>query len=162
MPIFLTFSRKTVVTVTVVAASCVLAGLFAYEVFAQPLSADLHANAPASVPAGTVYLSLSAHAAATQPANAPMLEMHIANNGLVLLRGARVLSLSGSSMRVGMSWGSGDFIWNVSTAYNTEFFNTAGSKETLADIGVGDIVTITGTLSAGGAGPGVAANIVRE
>jgi len=156
---FSNFSPKIAVAAGVAGVSLMLAGIFVYEVYAQPLP-EAHA---ASVPAGTVYLSPSAQAAVTAPAaDAPMLEMHVANNGLTLLRGARVLSVSGSSMQVGMSWGASTFIWNVSTAYNTEFFGTAGAKETLSDVQAGDVVTVTGTLNAGGVAPGIAATIIHE
>lgn len=91
-----------------------------------------------------------------------MLEVHIANNGLMLLRGARVLSISGSTIHVGMSWGSSDFTWAVETNYNTTFLTSKGEKEALGNVGVGDTVTVTGQLSGSGTEPTIDADVVRE
>ena len=92
----------------------------------------------------------------------PVREVHIANNGLTLLRGARVLSVSGSTVVVGMTWGASEFTWAVQTNYGTKFFNEQGEKDSLANIHVGDIVTVTGKISQGGVKPFVSADIVRK
>ena len=92
----------------------------------------------------------------------PMLEMHIANNGLVLLRGARVISNSRGTIRVALAWGSGDFAWKVETDSGTEFLTTEGAKLSLGDIDIGDIVTVTGTLKSSGAEPVLEANYIRK
>ena len=91
-----------------------------------------------------------------------MREIHIANNGLVLLRGARVLSVSGTTIRIGIEWDSSDFTWQVNTGYNTKFFSSNGEKETFTDIAAGDSITVTGHLSGAGGNPAVDAQFVRE
>lgn len=91
-----------------------------------------------------------------------MLEVHIANNGLTLLRGARVLSISGTTIRVGMAWQSSTFTWTLETNYNTRFVAQSGEKATLADITTGDVVMVTGTLRAGGSEPAIDTDYLRQ
>lgn len=50
-----------------------------------------------------------AEAAAALAMTTPVLEIHIANNGVVLLRDARVVSVDGDDIRVALSWGHVDF-----------------------------------------------------
>ena len=149
------------------AAVFLFAVLFFYQVHADPLSylSSSHAAtvAPSSGIPGKVYLSTeSAPVAAAVPQIAPVLEIHIAGNGLVLLRGARVASISGSTINVAMAWGSSNFTWAVGTSYNTQFLTSTGQKESLQNIQVGDIITVTGMLANGGTGPAVDAQFVRE
>jgi hypothetical protein len=161
LQIYFNVPRKIVLGAIAALAAVVLGSVLIYETYARPLTAQF---AGAQTNAGTVYLSPAAEAAAQAPiaAKTPMLEMHIANNGLTLLRGARVLSVSGSTIRVGIAWSSGLFTWDINTAYNTEFFGPTGQKETLADVQPGDIVTATGNLHAGGGEPAIDAQFVRE
>lgn len=153
------FSRKIVIAVILSIASLIFTGLFLYQAHAQSVPS------PSNMDSGTVYLSAQAAAeASSTPVStvAPMLEIHIANNGLVLLRGARVISISGSSIRVDMKWGSADFTWVIQTNSNTKFITSTGEKETLAKISVGDIVTVTGMLIGGGTESTIDAEFVRE
>lgn len=113
-------------------------------------------------PADVVYLSAKAAAAASASEKAPMQEVHIANNGLTLLRGARVVSISGSVIRVSMIWGSSSFIWQVRTDSNTKFEMSTGESSTFANVQVGDAVTVTGMLSNSGAEPSISAQYVRD
>lgn len=79
---------------------------------------------------------------------APMLEVHIANNGLMLLRGARVISISNNIIRVITDWHSISFTWGVETKFLFTKFTVSGGKPgTIKDIQVGDILTITGKLT---------------
>ncbi|OGG54136.1 hypothetical protein A3C20_02385 [Candidatus Kaiserbacteria bacterium RIFCSPHIGHO2_02_FULL_55_25] len=112
---------------------------------------------------GTVYLTPRDSAAAIASAKGqPLSEMNIANNGLVLLRGARVTDISGTTLTVTMAWGGTDFIWKVHTLYNTKYFTAQGEKGSLADIRTGDVITVSGALSENGAQPAVEAVFVRE
>ena len=156
------FSQRIFVIAAISATSAVLAGLFFYQVGAQPLSRVFGYGAASS--GNTVYLSgdTAAAAAASSTEESSTFEVHIANNGLTLLRGARVLSVSGSTIRVGMSWGSSDFSWKVQTTGNTKFFGPKGEKETSNDIHIGEVVTITGMIERGGAEPLINAQFVRE
>jgi hypothetical protein len=104
-----------------------------------------------------------AEAAAASVKPAPMLEVHIANNGAVLLRDARVVSIDGDNLRVAMSWEVADFIWLVQTSptLNTSFLRVKGEKGALIDIRVGDFITITGKLVSSGGEPTITAQIIR-
>ena len=158
------FSRKIFVGAAVFLTALILSGVFLYEVYAQPLTQSHKVSAYGSVSAGTVYLSPSAQAAAqvSSTAKEPMQEVHVANNGLILLRGARVLSISGNTIHLGMAFGPSDFTWAAVTKYNTIFLNKQGAKETLSDIGVGDTVTVTGLVTGSGAEPTIDTDFVRE
>ena len=150
-----------VLSIAVVAST----GLFFYQAraeFAAPRSSEGAVVDPSS---GVVYLGAKAAAVASAVAEAkssPILEMHIANNGLVLLEGARVLSLSGGRIRVEMAWGAASFTWVTNTNSNTKYFSSNGEKTTLASVEVGDTLAITGMLTRGGAEPTIAATFVRE
>ena len=97
------------------------------------------------------------------PVAAPLVrEVHVANNGLVLLRGARVLSISGLYMRVAMVWGVMDFTWMVLTDEKTKFLTREGLERSPEEIRVGDIVTVTGTLGKKGSKPTIHAKVIRD
>ncbi len=154
-------SQKIFIGAMVSIAALFFAILFLYQIHAQPLGQ----NAAARTAAGKVYLSpqAAASAAAASASTAPaMLEAHIANNGLVLLRGARVVSISGTVINVEMAWGPAQFAWTVQTTSNTKFFAPTGEKETLADIQPGTVVTVTGMLAGSRGEPTISAQFVRE
>ena len=155
------FSQKVFVIASVSAVSLILAGLLFYQVRAQPLSLSTGNSVTKSASSDTVYLSGKAAPASTTVED-PVLEVHIANNGLTLLRGARVLSISAGTIRVGMTWGAADFTWMVQTNYSTKFVNAEGGKETVANIHVGDIVPVTGPIVRSGSLPVVNADVVRK
>ncbi len=140
-----------------------LAGLFFHQVYAQP-STSFNAVGTVSVSPGTAYLSGRAAAEATSTAVTvgPTSGINIADDGLVLLRGAQVISISGSTINVQLTWGSSDFTWAVETAYNTQYFSSTGAKETKQDIQVGDIVTATGMLTGSEGEPAITAQYVNQ
>jgi len=162
-PLFINFRfpPRLVLAAVVGSVSVLLAGLFVYEVFAQPLP-TAHSTAPAAAPAGTVYLSPSAQAAAAPQTTAPLIEVHIANNGLTYIRGAHVVSISGSTIRTEVTLGAGTFVWSIETSYNTQFYAQSGAKIALSDITPGDYLTVTGKLSSAGDSPTVSADIIRN
>jgi len=114
-----------------------------------------------SVSPGKAYLG-----AQTPPVpaakSAQMLGINIANNGLVLLRGARVSAISGEIIYVEMKWNVARLTWTIRSNLNTKFLTSTGEKQSLADIRVGDIVNVTGELSDDGTGPVINAQFVRE
>ncbi len=93
----------------------------------------------------------------------PILEVHIANNGIILLRYARVISITGNDIRVAMSLDTVDFTWLIQTsAYRgTTFLKSRNEKAELADIQVDDLITVNGKLVSSGAEPIIDAQIVR-
>lgn len=145
----------TLLTAVLVSIAAILfTGLFFYQAHAEFASGASSVGAVTDPSSGTIYLSGQAAAGATSASRerpAPMLEMHIANNGLILLEGARVLSLSGGRIRVEMKWGSETFTWVAQTNSKTKYFARNGEKSTLASIHVGDMLTVTGMLTGGGA-----------
>jgi hypothetical protein len=98
------------------------------------------------------------------------LEMHIANNGLVLLRSARVVAVHGTTIAVSTAWGSTDFRWIVLTDassyethnFGTRFLNRDGQEISPQDVHAGDYVTITGMLDASAQEPTLNADSVRN
>ena len=114
--------------------------------------------------------SMPAAAAAATGSSLWPLEIHIANNGLILLRSARVVSISGSTLTVSTAWGSSDFTWTVQTNatrfetrdFGTRFLNRDGKKSSLANIQEGDLVTITGALDPAAQEPVIKADSVRN
>ncbi len=154
------FSQKIYAIASISVVSVVVTGLFLYQA-QTPLAHALGYGAVASASPNTVYLSGNAAAASTT-VETPIREVHIANTGLTLLRGARVLSISGSTIEVGMTWGSSDFTWSVQTHFGTKFLNAAGEKESVTNIHIGDVVTVTGKIVEGGMRSVVSADIVRK
>lgn len=149
-------SRRAFIGGLIALATVFVTFLYLSEVF----SARAASATPQSF-GNKVYLGTPA-AAASVGKKAPMHEMNIANNGLTLLRGGSVLSNDRGTMRVAITWGAGNFIWTVTTDSGTQFLTSTGEKRTIADIAVGDSVTVTGMLTSSGAEPVVNADYVRE
>lgn len=95
----------------------------------------------------------------------PTYEMHIANNGLISMRGARITSISGNSLTAVLSWGSQSFTWNITTSpgsKGTTFLNKAGEKISFTDLQVGSYISIAGLLDTSAPDPAIAAQIIRS
>src|SRR3989344_3016317 len=126
--------RTLVLVVSVSIAVAVFTGLFFYQARAQFAAPSSLGGAVMNPSSGKVYLNAQVAAAATAMTGAqraPTLELHIANNGLVLLEGARVVSLSGGRIRVEMAWGAASFTWVTNTNSNTKYFSSNGEKTPL-------------------------------
>lgn len=154
-------SQRVFVIAAISATAAVAGGLLLYQGYSPLAQALSNTSGPVSS-ANSVYLSAAAASSSTPVVADPIREVHIANTGLTLLRGARVLSVSGSTVNVGMTWGASEFTWAVQTNYGTKFFNEQGEKDLLANIHIGDIVTVTGKISQGGVKPYINADIVRK
>ncbi len=164
IPIQLLSTR--IITVGVISiASVFLTGLFLYQVQAQPLITAFNNGGAVTSSKNKIYLSGQAAAGAALASttkSAPVLEIHIANNGIILLRGARIVSITGGALQVDMAWGAADFTWLLNTNTNTKFIASNGEKETLADLQTGSTVTVTGQLVGSGGEPTIDAEFVRE
>lgn len=77
---------------------------------------------------------------------APMREVHIANNGLLLLRGAKVISIKDNKFIVVMLWDNFNYSWDIETHLSTGFTDGQGKKITINKIGIGDYLTVTGNI----------------
>lgn len=156
-------SGKTLIITLVVIAIFSSIGVYLYQAQAQFPVHGLSVAVKGNVSSSIIYAAETGTEQGISPLeSAPMLEVHIANNGLTLLRGARVHSISDNTIYVITEWSSTEFTWEVQTKLFTKFLGTKGEKKTLADIHVGDIVTITGKLIRGGADPIIDAGFVRE
>ncbi len=94
-------------------------------------------------------------------AASPMQEVHIANSGATLLRGARISVITPAEIRVTLGWGTTAFQWSVPMNPNTQFVNSSGEKMERGDLRIGDTVTITGTLVPASIVPTVNAQYIR-
>lgn len=150
---------------------------------AQPVEVLIFAGAAVffAISFSLFLLSLPPHATAAEiptKASAPVvaagvptfLEMHIANNGLVLLRSARVVATNGATLTVSTTWGSTDFTWTVRTDsskyetrnFGTRFYNYDGKATSVNGIRVGDLITVTGMLDPEAKDPTLEADSVRR
>lgn len=71
-------------------------------------------------------------------------------DGKALVRGAKVTSVSGSTVNASVTWGSVVMNWTVNTDASTKYFNRLGKAGVFADIGAGDSISFAGTMSGNG------------
>jgi len=137
--------------------SCAIAGAF--------LIAALHGHSFQTTNAANEVRASAALPAQTNSAGSDVQSMRqvtIANDGLVLLQGARVDSVSNNAMKVDTAWGSTDLQWSVVIESGTHFIRADGASGSLDDIRTGDTITVTGTLDQQLAQPTLDAQYVRE
>ncbi len=87
-------------------------------------------------------------------------EVAINAAGNVLVRGAKVTGISGSTLTVTTTAGASTLSWAVTTDGSTAFVTSTGSGSTLGAISVGDTVSFAGALT--GSGLSVKANAVKD
>lgn len=110
------------------------------------------------------------HTRAVRPATSPTVEVHIANNGLILLRGAQIVDINDEAITVHMMWQGADTFWLIHTnasvyetrSFGTKFTTRDGSASSLSSLEVGDFVTVSGTLKSWSEKPTLLANSVRS
>lgn len=91
------------------------------------------------------------------------LEIHITDKGKVLVRGAKVASISGNTINTTITWGSAIFNWAVVTDSSTEFVRRYGGASGVSEISVGDFISFQGALDTSVASPiTVKAKIVKD
>jgi hypothetical protein len=90
------------------------------------------------------------------------LESHINNDGSVLLRGAKITVISGSSLTVTQTWGSYVATWVVNTDPSTELIRRYGGKSSLSEFTVGDYIAARGMLDTTKATPTMTAKVIRD
>jgi len=146
-----TFKGRMVTGAVLLSLAIIITGIFFYEVYAQVIPYQKEVSAVGGLPV----------ASATSTASTPMREVHIANDGLILVRGARVVANSGNTVTISIIWGGVDFRWIVDIVDNTSFLTSSGEKATRVDIQPGDILTVVGMLTQGGSQPTIQASSVR-
>jgi|GEM_PF-5457804 len=121
----------------------------------------------------SIFSSLNIASAATNtwlpPAGKSILEIHVANNGMTYLRGAKVISVQGSTLNVETAWNSVAFDWIIQTngvTYDTRHFGTrildaSGNELDISRVQVGDVVLISGQLDVNSKIPTINADVVR-
>jgi len=81
----------------------------------------------------------------------------------VLVRGAKVTSVSGNTITAVSSWDSASISWNIVTDSATEFLRRFGGKSSIAEISAGDLISFQGMLQTSSASPlTVEAKIVKD
>lgn len=95
-------------------------------------------------------------------ASGSTLEVHINDNGKVLVRGAKVSSVSASSIMATTSWGTASVPWTVNISSNTEMNRRFGGKLQMSEISVGDFISFQGDLVQGSSGFVVNAKVVKN
>src|SRR3989344_4096384 len=87
-------------------------------------------------------------------------EIAVNASGNVLVRGAKVAGVSGSTLPVTTTAGASTLSWAVTTDSSTAFVTAGGAGSSLAQISVGDTVSFAGALT--GTGLSVKATAVKD
>ncbi len=93
-------------------------------------------------------------------ANNQGVEVALNASGNVLVRGAKVIGISGSTLTVMTTAGASTLSWAVTADASTVFVTSSGSDSSLGAISVGDTVSFAGALS--GTGLTVKATAVKD
>ncbi len=81
------------------------------------------------------------------------LEVHITDSGKVLVRGAKVASVSDSTITATTMWGSAVMNWTITSDANTKLIRRYGGASAMNEITVGDYISFQGSLVTGTASP---------
>ena len=87
-------------------------------------------------------------------------EIHISNDGTVLVRGATVTAVSGNTVTATTAWGSANVTWTLKTD-NAEFLRMKGSGER-SDVVSGHMISFAGTLDQATGAFTVNAQVVKD
>jgi hypothetical protein len=90
------------------------------------------------------------------------LETHINNDGTVLVRGAKITSINGSTINATQTWGSYNVSWVVNTNTSTKFTRRFGGDSSLGEFTVGDYISFSGTLDTTQPQGTVTAKVVKD
>ncbi len=90
------------------------------------------------------------------------LEVHISDNGAVLVRGAKVTSVTSSSLAATTAWGPVSLNWTVIVDANTRFGKKDRGVSSLAGISVGDVVSFSGSLDSSASSLTVRADAIKD
>ncbi len=90
------------------------------------------------------------------------LEVHIYDNGSVLIHGARVEQVAGSTIYTKVYWGLAFLRLTIRTSDKTTFVKKNGSETKISDIKVGDFITIEGDFYSGTSSLDVTARKIKN
>ncbi len=88
----------------------------------------------------------SADVAGTARAVGSTIELHINNNGKVLVRGIKVTGVSGNTVSGTIAWGSYSLPVSVNGASVTKVARRFGGTATVSEISAGDFISVEGSL----------------
>lgn len=89
-------------------------------------------------------------------------EVNLNTDGSALVRGAKVTSVSGSTINATTNYGSSQLSWRVVTDGSTKFNANKGGSTGLANIAVGDTLSFSGALDQTVSGLTVNAKVVKD
>lgn len=90
------------------------------------------------------------------------LEVHINNNGKVLVRGAKITSISGPTITATNTWGSTTMTWIVNTDTSTKSIRRYGGNSSLSEMSVGDYISFSGMLDTTASVLTVKADMIKD
>src|SRR5258708_718383 len=91
------------------------------------------------------------------------LEVRISDNGKVVVRGAKVTAVSGSTVNATTSWGAFNLNWQVNASSGVRFSRKSGGVGSISEISVGDIIGFEGMLSTSSSSPLVVnATVIKD
>lgn len=103
---------------------------------------------------GALMLSLVSFAPttafATENSSTPASPSVSITNGKALVRGAKVASVSGTTINASVTWGTATLTWTINTDGATKYYNGLGNAGVFADIASGDSISFAGTISGNG------------
>jgi hypothetical protein len=85
--------------------------------------------------------------------NGSTLEVHINDNGKVLVRGAKVTSVVGNTINAYTSWSSVNLNWAVNVPANSPIIRRFGGNGAISEVSVGDFISFQGNLVTTSASP---------
>jgi|GEM_PF-2322507 len=88
--------------------------------------------------------------------------LSIAPTGQVIVKGATVTAISGSTITASTKWGSTVLTWTVHTTGSTRFVPVIPSKEAIQKIKVGHSISFSGALATSLSRPTVNAAVVQD
>lgn len=94
-------------------------------------------------------LNAQAHQAGAKAVGSK-LEVSIADNGRVIVRGAEVTDINGDAVTARTEWGASALTWTVDTDSETVFVEKDGSDSRFSDLSDGDYISFSGTIDESG------------
>lgn len=155
-----TTSKRLIVAVAV--SMGILLFSIAYYVYSTKIQPARSAFASTATAAGAIQVAPSAKMNSTSNVYTPILEVHIAHNGLSLIRGARVTQVLNNAVIAMSDWGDFHSEWNVYVNSDTKFFNRDGTPGSTTAINVGDYISITGDLRGTVSKPQIIAQFIHK
>jgi hypothetical protein len=92
----------------------------------------------------------------------PTAQVSVATNGQTMVRGARVVSVSGDVITAVTTWGSTSVKWRVLTTGSTRFVPQMNSREMLRAIARGHVIAFSGPMDMSSEQPTIVAGVIKN